>query len=239
MKRSNSIYTVLSNLPEFVKDKKIPLKEAPQDERFVYAEAMEGVQQISHDKALIRRPAPTKIRCTTTIEDPQQLLEEAVRDKRKLNVTNMPEYMEGYAEGINPVTLDKLKNSEFSIQKTLDLHGFSLEDAQKTFEEFITDSIKNGLNCVKVVHGRGLKSRKFITDSIKNGLHCVKVVHGRGLKSRNVPVLKDNLKSWIIRAINRKWVTAFSSARMCDGGPGATCILLNKNPVKKRIHILG
>jgi DNA-nicking Smr family endonuclease len=214
MKRSNSIYTVLSNLPEFVKDKKIPLKEAPQDERFVYAEAMEGVQQISHDKALIRRPAPTKIRCTTTIEDPQQLLEEAVRDKRKLNVTNMPEYMEGYAEGINPVTLDKLKNSEFSIQKTLDLHGFSLEDAQKTFEEFITDSIKNGLNCVKVVHGRGLKSR-------------------------NVPVLKDNLKSWIIRAINRKWVTAFSSARMCDGGPGATCILLNKKPVKKRIHILG
>jgi DNA-nicking Smr family endonuclease len=214
MKRSNSIYTVLSNLPEFVKDKKIPLKEAPQDERFVYAEAMEGVQQISHDKALIRRPAPTKIRCTTTIEDPQQLLEEAVRDKRKLNVTNMPEYMEGYAEGINPVTLEKLKNSEFSIQKTLDLHGFSLEDAQKTFEEFITDSIKNGLNCVKVVHGRGLKSR-------------------------NVPVLKDNLKSWIIRAINRKWVTAFSSARMCDGGPGATCILLNKNPVKKRIHILG
>ena len=214
MKRSNSIYTVLSNLPEFVKDKKIPLKEAPQDERFVYAEAMEGVQQISHDKALIRRPVPTKIRCTTTIEDPQQLLEEAVRDKRKLNVTNMPEYMEGYAEGINPVTLDKLKNSEFSIQKTLDLHGFSLEDAQKTFEEFITDSIKNGLNCVKVVHGRGLKSR-------------------------NVPVLKDNLKSWIIRAINRKWVTAFSSARMCDGGPGATCILLNKNPVKKRIHILG
>jgi DNA-nicking Smr family endonuclease len=214
MKRINFIYTVLSNLPEFVKDKKIPLKEAPQDERFVYAEAMEGVQQISHDKALIRRPAPTKIRCTTTIEDPQQLLEEAVRDKRKLNVTNMPEYMEGYAEGINPVTLDKLKNSEFSIQKTLDLHGFSLEDAQKTFEEFITDSIKNGLNCVKVVHGRGLKSR-------------------------NVPVLKDNLKSWIIRAINRKWVTAFSSARMCDGGPGATCILLNKNPVKKRIHILG
>jgi len=214
MKRSNSIYKVLSNLPEFVKDKKIPLKEAPQDERFVYAEAMEGVQQISHDKALIRRPVPTKIRCKTMIEDPQQLLEEAVRDKRKLNVTNMPEYMEGYAEGINPVTLNKLKNSEFSIQKTLDLHGFSLEDAQKTFEEFITDSIKNGLNCVKVVHGRGLKSR-------------------------NVPVLKDNLKSWIIRAINRKWVTAFSSARMCDGGPGATCILLNKKPVKKRIHILG
>lgn len=214
MRKANSIYTVLSNLPVFVNDKKIPLKESPLDEKIVYAEAMEGVQQISHNKTLIRRPALTKNLCVKTTEDPRHLLEEAVRVKRKFNVTNMPEYMEGYAEGINPVTLDKLKNSDFSIQKTLDLHGFSLEDGRKAFEEFITDSIKTGLNCVKVVHGRGLKSR-------------------------GAPVLKESLKSWIIQAINRKWVTAFSSAQMCDGGPGATYILLNKNPVKKRIHILG
>jgi DNA-nicking Smr family endonuclease len=214
MKRTTSIYTALSNLPDLLKDKKIPLKESVQDEGFVYAEAMEGVQRISHDKPLIRRPAANKMRCTGPTDDPLHLLEEAVRDKRKLNVTNMPEYMEGYAEGINPLTLEKLRNSEFSVQKTLDLHGLSIENAKMAFEEFIGDAIKTGLNCVKVVHGRGLKSR-------------------------NLPVLKENLKSWIIRAINRKWVTAFSSARMCDGGPGATYILLHKNPIKKRIHILG
>jgi DNA-nicking Smr family endonuclease len=214
MKKYHSIYTVLSNLPEFVKDKEIPLKESSRDEGLVYAEAMEGVQQISHDKTLITRPVLLKSSCTAMTEDPRHLLEEAVRDKRKLDVTNMPEYIEGYAEGTNPVTLDKLKNGEFSIQNTLDLHGFSLEDAKKAFEE-------------------------FIFDSIKTGLHCVKVVHGRGLKSRNGPVLKENMKAWIIRAINRKWVTAFSSARMFDGGPGATYILLKKNPVKKRMQIVG
>lgn len=214
MRKSHSIYTVLSNLPEFVKDKEIPLKESPRDDSLVYAEAMEGVQQISHDKTLISRPAIAKKHCGALTEDPRRLLEEAVMDKRRLDVTNMPEYMEGYAEGTSPVTLDKLKNSEFSIQNTLDLHGLSLEDANKTFEE-------------------------FIADSVKTGLHCVKVVHGRGLKSRNGPVLKENLKAWIIRAMNRKWVIAFSSARMCDGGPGATYILLKKNPLKKRMHILG
>jgi DNA-nicking Smr family endonuclease len=214
MKKAHSIYAVLSELPEFVKDKKIPLKVSTRDEKILYAEAMEGVQKISKDKTLIKRPIATKAYCDTMENDPRQLLEEAVADKRKLNVTNMPEYMEGYAEGTNPITIDKLKNGEYSIQKTLDLHGLSIDDAKMFFEKFIADSIKSGLNCVKVVHGRGLKSK-------------------------SVPVLKENLKAWIIRAMNRKWVIAFSSARMCDGGPGATYILLKKSPVKKRIHIFG
>jgi DNA-nicking Smr family endonuclease len=214
MKRANSIYTVLSELPNFIKDKKISIKDSPRDEKILYAEAMEGVHKIVHDKTLIRRPIVMKVRCVTVENDPRHLLEEAVADKRKLNVTNMPEYMEGYAEGINPVTLDKLKNGVFSVQKILDLHGLSIDEAKISFEEFIADSIKTGLNCVKVVHGRGLKSK-------------------------SVPVLKENLKAWVIRAMNRKWVTAFSSAPMCDGGPGATFILLKKTPVKKRIHIIG
>lgn len=214
MKKTKSIYVALSELPEFVKDKKIPLKVSMRDEKIMYAEAMEGVQKISNDKTLIKRPIATKVHCVAKENDPRQLLEEAVADKRKLNVANMPEYMEGYAEGTNPITIEKLKNGEFSIQKTLDLHGHSIDDAKMSFEEFIADSIKSGLNCVKVVHGRGLKSK-------------------------SVPVLKENLKVWIIRAMNRKWVIAFSSAQMCDGGPGATYILLKKSPVKKRIHIFG
>jgi len=214
MKRANSIYMVFSELPNFVKDKKILLKDLPRDEKILYAEAMEGVQEIARDKTLIRRPIVMKVSCVTGENDPRHLLEKAVADKRKLNVTNMPEYMEGYAEGINPVTLDKLKNGEFSVQKILDLHGLSIDEAKISFEGFIADAVKTGLNCVKVVHGRGLKSK-------------------------SIPVLKENLKAWVIRAMNRKWVTAFSSARMCDGGTGATYILLKKTPVKKRIHIIG
>jgi len=214
MKRTDSIHTVLSDLPDFIKNKKILLKESPCDERLMYAEAMEGVRRIPRDKSLVKRSAPARIRRIERAEDPRFLLEEAVRDKRRINVANMPEYMEGFAEGTNPITLNKLKNGEFSVQETLDLHGFSIENARMAFEE-------------------------FITDSIREGLHCVKIVHGRGLKSKTAPVLKENLKAWILRAMNRKWVTAFSSARMCDGGPGATYIILKKSPAKRRMHIIG
>lgn len=214
MKKADSIYSVLSDISEFVKDNKISLKDSMRDEKVLYAEAMEGVHKISNGKTFIKRSTASKVRYIAAENDPRHLLEEAVADKRKLNVTNMPEYMEGYAEGTNPVTIEKLKNGEFSVQKTLDLHGLSIDNARESFEGFISNSIKSGLNCVKVVHGRGLKSK-------------------------NVPVLKEKLKVWIIRAMNRKWVMAFSSARMCDGGPGATYILLKKNPVKKKIHIYG
>jgi DNA-nicking Smr family endonuclease len=213
MKKAISIYTVLESLPDFIRDNKIALKESPRDEKILFAEAMDGVMKIPHRKTVVKRPATTKNRCMVKY-NPLYILEEAIKDKRKLNVTNMPEYIVGYGEGTNPITLEKLKNGEFSIQKILDLHGLSIEAAQRAFEEFIGDSIKEGLNCVKVVHGRGLKSK-------------------------SIPVLKESLKVWIIRAINRKWVTAFSSARMCDGGPGATYILLKKIPVKKRIRIFG
>jgi len=214
MKRADSIYKALSSLPDFIRENKISLKESPRDEKLMYAEAMDGVHKITQDKSLIKRPGMSKIRSLPAEECQRILLEEAVRDKRKFNVTNMPEYMEGFAEGTSPITLDKLKNGEFSIQKILDLHGLSIDDAKLAFEEFIGEAIKEGLNCVKVVHGRGLKSK-------------------------SLPVLKESLKVWIVRAMNRKWVTAFSSARMCEGGPGATCILLKKVPMKKRIHIFG
>jgi DNA-nicking Smr family endonuclease len=79
----------------------------------------------------------------------------------------------------------------------------------------------------------------FIKGAVREGLRCVKIIHGRGLKSKNMPVLKEHLKTWIIKAMHRKWVIAFSNALMNDGGPGATYILLKKNPIKKRIHIIG
>jgi len=214
MKRADSIYSALSTLHEFIRERNIPLKEREIDEVRAYAEAIEGVHEIRRDKSVVKRKRSTDPVFPTRGPDPRRLLEATIRDKGRINVTNMPDYMEGYAEGINPLTFEKLKAGEFSVQKILDLHGFSMEDAKGLFEEFVTNAIRSGLQCIKVVHGRGLKSK-------------------RG------PVLKEALKTWILQAMHRKWVAAFSSARMCDGGPGATCILLRSHPKKKHIRIIG
>lgn len=224
MKEDDSIYRTFSDLPEFIKLNRIYIHETLQDEEHeehdeheehIYSQAMRDVRQIcNNDHRIPKKTDPKHHQQDKEETDLKKLLEKAVDKKMGIDVTNLPEYMEGYVEGINPVSLDKLRAGEFSVEKTLDLHGYRSDEACELFEA-------------------------FIKGAIKEGAHCVRVVHGRGLKSKDAPVLKTHLKKWIVRAMHRKWVVAFSSAQMRDGGPGATYILLKKKPSKKHMHIIG
>lgn len=180
----------------------------------MFSEAMKDVKVIDRQEKRRIEKEQRKQPGSHIEQDMKKVLEKAVQEDNAFNVANMPEYMEGHIEGINPVIMEKLRNGEFSVQKILDLHGCAVDEAGQLFESFIREIIRSGLNCVKVIHGRGLKSR-------------------------HTPLLKENLKKWIVKAMHRKWVIAFSSARMPDGGPGATYILLRRRPEKKRIRIIG
>jgi DNA-nicking Smr family endonuclease len=184
------------------------------DDISAFSEAMKDVKRLYQKKRRVERKKDSAHLRAVVKTSEAKLLEETLGDAYTIDVANLPEYMEGHVEGVNPLTIERLKNGDFSIQKSLDLHGCSKENARELFEE-------------------------FLKEAILSGIHCVRVIHGRGLKSKEKPVLKERLKSWILKAMNRKWIVAFSSCKMCDGGPGATYILLRKTPRKKRIHILG
>jgi DNA-nicking Smr family endonuclease len=65
----------------------------------------------------------------------------------------------------------------------------------------------------------------FIRDGLRRGYRCLKIIHGRGLKSPRGPVLKE----FVIRLLSgplSKHVDAFATARQCDGGLGALYVLL-------------
>jgi DNA-nicking Smr family endonuclease len=224
MKDDDSIYRLLQDLPRFVEKQPAPVEKegeltAPpppvMSETDVFTEAMKGVRKLPGGKPRIAaishlyEPAPT----ISTNSD-RRMLEKTLDESYRFNILNLPEYMEGYSEGINPLTMEKLRNGEFSVQKVLDLHGFGSEEAEVLFEQFLKDSIRSNLRCIRVIHGRGLKSKAG-------------------------PVLKEKLKGWIMRAMHRKWITGFSSAQMGEGGPGATNILLKKQPTKKSFRIVG
>jgi len=176
-----------------------------EDEKSAFSEAMKDVVKLSQKKKRVESNKNRALRRLAGGASASRLLEETLADAYTIDVSNLPEYMEGHVEGLNPLTMERLKNGEFSIQKNLDLHGYSKEVARELFE-------------------------KFLKEAIIAGLQCVRIIHGRGLKSKEKPVLKERLKAWILRAMNRKWIVAFSSCKMCDGGPGATYILLRKTP---------
>ena len=124
-------------------------------------------------------------------------------------VKNTSEYIEGTGHNVHPKISTRLHRGDFSIQAHVDLHGFGVVDARNAFEF-------------------------FIKDSITTGKRAVLIVHGRGLSSPDRPVLKTKVVEWLTRGPMRKWVIAFSSARSCDGGAGATYVLLRQRPLTKR-----
>jgi len=92
-----------------------------------------------------------------------------------------------------------LRRGKYPIAKEIDLHGMTSADALKELRKFIGHCSRNRLNCIRVVHGKGL-----------------------GSGSRG-PVIKAGVKNWL-----RQWdeVLAYCSALDRDGGTGAVYVLL-------------
>ena len=124
-------------------------------------------------------------------------------------ISDTPEYMEGTGYRVPDQIARRLHQGDFSMQSFIDLHGLSVAAAKEAFETFMSAAVSKGKRAVLVIHGRGLSSPAE-------------------------PVLKTQVYNWLTRGRWRNWVIAFSSARSCDGGTGATYVLLRRRPLTKR-----
>ena len=106
------------------------------------------------------------------------------------------------------ITKDKIKKK---IIKKIDLHGFSLENANKVIEEFITQSFEEGVNKIIVITGKGLRSKNDANPYI----------------SKNLSILKYSVPEFIKSSINlMKIIKNINEADIEDGGKGAFYIYL-------------
>jgi DNA-nicking Smr family endonuclease len=95
--------------------------------------------------------------------------------------------------------LKQLRRGHFSVRAEIDLHEMTVPVARDAVRAFLDESIARGEYCVRIVHGKGLRSR------------------GDG------PVLKRMTATLLAR---RKDVLAYASARPAQGGTGAVIVLL-------------
>jgi|TARA_Y100001970_G_scaffold289333_1_gene419361 Uncharacterized protein conserved in bacteria len=96
----------------------------------------------------------------------------------------------------------------------IDLHGFSLDDANKTIEKFINNSHKNGIAKITVVTGKGIRSK----------------VEGNPYLSKDLSILKNSVPEFIKLNSNlMKKIKKITEANIEDGGSGAFYIYLKKN----------
>jgi DNA-nicking Smr family endonuclease len=168
----------------------------------LFTEAMKEVQEIREFREIPLYHKPADLSCYGRSSDHEVLkaLEEIVDRKRPVHLPDTPEYIEWINQDYRDDLARKLHEGRYSVQDCLDLHGRVVEEAKAEVEYFL-----------KVSVGKGYK--------------CVKIIHGRGLRSPNGPVLKGAVVKWLLTHF-RKYIAAFVTARQCDGGLGALYVLL-------------
>ena len=201
----------LISLPENHPVHKEIQKETKAEEQ-LFQEAMEGVKPISRENCTERVFRMDLPEGSQNREDAETLsrLRDLVRSGIGFDIFDTPEYIEGTGYNIHPEIARRLHRGDFSIQAHVDLHGLVAQDARVVFEGFLRSAVMTG----------------------KRG---VLIIHGRGLSSPAEPVLKKKVVEWLTHGAWRKWVVAYASARSCDGGAGATYVLLRQRPVSKRM----
>ena len=116
---------------------------------------------------------------------------------------------------------DKLPNKDLDLEskvnkkliKTVDLHGFSLIDANNFIEKFIKECFENNVHKIIVITGKGLRSQNDKNPYISKDLSILKNSVPKFIKS----------KSSLIQLIKE-----IKEANIEDGGEGAFYILLRK-----------
>ncbi len=115
---------------------------------------------------------------------------------------------------------EKLPNKDFkyskknvSKTKQIDLHGFTLEHANKTVKEFIEHSYDNGVSKIIVVTGKGLHSNVEKDPYVSKDLSILKYSVPEYIESENELMNK---------------IIEIKEANVEDGGSGAFYILLKK-----------
>ena len=118
---------------------------------------------------------------------------------------------------------EKLPNKDFKNQKnknlkvrSIDLHGYTLDEANKTIEDFINKAFSENINKLIIVTGKGLHSENEKDPYVSKDF---------GILKYSVPEFITNNAS-LMNMINE-----ITDAKIEDGGAGAFYIFLKKNKI--------
>lgn len=169
-------------------------------EKEIFATAVGRVQPLPQKntaKPQHKQPAPIPVQ--QKLDDIAVMRESLSDEWDTSSLLEVDEHLSFRRPGIGADVVRKLRKGEWAVQAHVDLHNLRTEDARDALGQFIRESHKKGLRCVRVVHGKGLGS------------------------PGKVPVLKNKVHSWLIQ---KNQVLAFVQATPAHGGAGALVVLL-------------
>lgn len=169
-------------------------------ERELFTTSVGPVQPLRRVAAApLHRPRPAALPRQRVLDD-AAVLHESISDEFDVEtLLDTDDALSFRRRGVGPEVVRKLRRGVWAIQAQLDLHGLRRDAARERLAEFLRHAARDGLRCVRVVHGKG-----------------------NGSPGRE-PVLKGKVRSWLVQ---KNEVIAFAQARAQDGGHGALLVLL-------------
>ena len=111
------------------------------------------------------------------------------------------------------------KNIRYEKIKKIDLHGYTIEEANKAIEQFIQKCFDESVTKIIVITGKGLRSKNVENPYLSKDLSILKY---------SVPEFIENNKNLT------QFIIEIIDAKIEDGGSGAFYIYLkNKNKFKE------
>ncbi len=167
-----------------------------------FREAMAGVTPLKAHDRIDPVPRNTPARAVQRERDDREALRELLDDNGAVTELETGEELLYLRPGYQKHLLRRLRRGQFSVADTMDLHHMDVATAKQVLVDFLEHCSDRRLGCVRIIHGKGLRSK---------GLPLLKIMTNRVL--RKYPA-----------------VIAFASCRPVDGGTGATDVLLAARP---------
>jgi DNA-nicking Smr family endonuclease len=167
-----------------------------------FRQAMEDVTPLQTPDRIEPIPKKTPARALQKKMDDQAVMNELLEYTDDSIELQTGEELLFLRPGYQKRILVRLRRGHFSATDTIDLHHMNVETAKQVLLDFLDHALARRLGCVRIVHGKGLRSR-------------------------NLPLLKI-MTNRVLRKHPR--VVAFASCRPVDGGTGATDVLLSTRP---------
>lgn len=163
------------------------------------AAALRGVKPIHNTRVELEAPKPKPLPLQLERDEAAALAESIYAP------TSLDLHLEGgdelfyLANGVPRAVIRDLRRGRWVVHDQVDLHGCNRDEARDLLAACMGRWKKEGIRCVRVVHGKG-----------------------RGSPGRE-PVLKKLVAGWLM---NYADVMAYCQARLPDGGAGALIVLL-------------
>lgn len=172
------------------------MKEKPEQDTDLFRQVVHDVTPLPENNRITLTPKPRR----AFIENVAPPLIADTLSDQGAGDTAITEF---FRNGLNRMTLRKLRRREWPIQDELDLHGLTNEEARRLLVEFLHHASQGGFRCVNIIHGKGWRSEG------RDGL------------------LKVNTRHWLTQ---HPQVLAFCEAPLNAGGAGAVWVLLKSTP---------